>query len=467
MQFSGVTMTGGFNVAPLSAPVVPTDPYWANVSFLSETVSTNGQTNNVFLDSSTNTLTMTRSGTPTQGSYSPFPANSTTSYSPTTNGGSGFFNGTTDYLTTPAAQIFNFGTGDFTIEGWFNFSSFAGYPIPLSFAVGTASTRGWYVVIYPDGLPRFSYSSDGTNLIAMVSNTAATINTWNHIAVTRSAGTSFLFLNGQQVATVNTQSGAMYYNASAVFSVGREAGFSTSYVPGYISSARVVKGTAVYTSTFTPPTTPLTAISGTSLLLNFTNAGMYDAAAKNNMTSVGSAQASTTQAKWSPTSLKLSGGTDALTMPSSSNFNFGSDDFTIEAWIYVSSYVSNSAVISKGAFGPFLIFIGSSSEIAFYSSTNGSSWAVTDLRFATAPATNTWHYIAVTRSGTTVRTFFNGTLANSTTLTGAVVSNATDISVGRYSSSFNGYIQDLRVTKGVARYTATFTPPTAALPTSA
>jgi hypothetical protein len=162
----------------------------------------------------------------------------------------------------------------------------------------------------------------------------------------------------------------------------------------------------------------------------------------------------------------LAGGTDALTIPSSSNFNFGSGDFTIEAWIYVSAYVSSSAIISKGVNGPFLIFIGASNEISFYSSTNGSGWAVSDLRIASAPATNTWHYIAVTRSGTTVRTFFNGVLANSTTLTGAVVSNATDVSVGRYSSSFNGYIQDLRVTKGVARYTAAFTPPTTAFPTN-
>jgi hypothetical protein len=465
MQFSGITITGGFNVAPLSAPVVPTDAYWANVSFLSETASTNAQTNNTFLDSSTNTLTMTRVGTPTQGSYTPFTVANGSSYSTSTNGGSGYFNGTTDYLTTPAAQIFNFGTGDFTIEGWFNFSSFAGYPIPLSFAVGTNSTRSWYVVIYPDGLPRFSYSSDGTNLIAMISNTAATINTWNHIAVTRSAGTSFLFLNGQQVATVSTQNGAMYYNASAVFSVGREAGFSTSYVPGYISSARVVKGTAVYTGNFTPSTTPLTAISGTSVLLNFTNAGMYDARAISNLTGFGTAQASTTQAKWSPTSAYFNGSASYLTLPTNAAFTFGTGDFTVECWVYLANVSGSKFILdmrpenTDGTY-PVLYMNGAS-----------ATWYINSAaRLTGTVAATTWTHIAISRSSGVSKMFINGVQAGSNyTDATNYLSSAPAIGSARYptgSNLLNGYLQDFRITKGVARYTATFTPPTAALPTN-
>jgi hypothetical protein len=238
---------------------------------------------------------------------------------------------------------------------------------------------------------------------------------------------------------------------------------------GYLSILRIVKGTAVYTGNFTPPTTPLTAIANTSLLLNFTNGGVFDGATKNNLVTVGDAKVSTTQSKFAPTSVFFDGTGDHLSMPDSNELEFGSGDFTIEGWIYISSYVTSSAILAKGAdtSAPYLIFIGASNEIAFYSSSNGSAWNVADLRFATNPATNTWHYIAVTRSGNTYRTFFNGVQANSVTVSGALFNNTSNLFVGKYAStSFNGYMQDIRLTKGVARYTAAFTPPTAPFPTN-
>jgi hypothetical protein len=462
MQFSGVTMTGGLQLVSEGAAPPSGDPDWANVSLLMNTTSTNAQTNNTFLDGSTSNFTITRTGTPTQGSFTPFTVAGGSSYSTATNGGSGYFPGSS-YLTAPSSTNFAFGTGDFTMECWVRFSSIGGGITPLmqsDSGLSSTSDKIW-LGVNNNVLTLGQHSTPNAATTAWTPST----NTWYHVAAVRQSGTVKLFIDGVQKSVTNST----IFNSTSFGQNGFAVGVVSTpvYLTGYMSSVRVVKGTAVYTASFTPSTTPLTAISGTSLLLNYTNAGMYDAATKNNMLSTGTAQASTTQAKWSPTSLKLAGGTDALTIPSSSNFNFGSGDFTIEAWIYVSAYVSSSAIISKGVNGPFLIFIGASSEITFYSSTNGSTWAISDLRFATNPATGTWHYIAVTRSGTTVRTFFNGVLANSTTLTGAVVSNATDVSVGRYSSSFNGYIQDLRLTKGVARYTANFTPPTAALPTNA
>jgi len=460
MQFSGVTITGGLQLVSEGAAPPSGDPDWANVSLLMNTTSTNAQTNNTFLDGSTSNFTITRTGTPTQGSFTPFTVAGGSSYSTATNGGSGYFPGSS-YLTAPSSTNFAFGTGDFTMECWVRFSSIGGGITPLmqsDSGLSSGSDKIW-LGVNNNVLTLGQHSTPNAATTAWTPST----NTWYHVAAVRQSGTVKLFIDGVQKSVTNST----IFNSTSFGQNGFAVGVVSTpvYLTGYMSSVRVVKGTAVYTASFTPSTTPLTAISGTSLLLNYTNAGMYDAATKNNMLSTGTAQASTTQAKWSPTSLKLAGGTDALTIPSSSNFNFGSGDFTIEAWIYVSAYVSSSAIISKGVNGPFLIFIGASSEITFYSSTNGSTWAISDLRFATNPATGTWHYIAVTRSGTTVRTFFNGVLANSTTLTGAVVSNATDVSVGRYSSSFNGYIQDLRLTKGVARYTANFTPPTAAFPT--
>jgi hypothetical protein len=467
ITFQNVTITGGLQLVSEGAAPPSGDPDWANVSLLLNTTSTNAQTNNTFLDSSAAGLTITRFGSPTQGSITPFTVANGTSYSTATNGGSSSLAGGGQYLKSVASAGLSF-NGDFTIECWVKTTTISLDPYGRRiWSFGSAGTAAEIDLDFYNG------SAITTNACVSVGNVGAVIvgtiavadGNWHHVAVTRSGSSIKLFVDGVQSGSTYTSSATFSAGATNGMYVG-SLGSVGGYFVGNISSLRVVKGTAVYTSAFTPPTAPLTAISGTSLLLNYTNAGMYDAATKNNMTSVGSAQVSTTQAKWSPTSLRIAGGTDVLTMPSSSNFNVGSSDFTLEAWIYVSAYVSSSAIFGNGSgFSPFLIFIGASSEITFYSSTNGSTWAISDLRFATNPATGTWHHVAVTRSGTTFRTFFNGTLANSTTLSGALYNNPSDVTIGRYTNSFNGYIQDLRLTKGVARYTASFTPPTAAFPT--
>jgi len=432
------------------------DPYWSSVSLLTETTSTNTQNNNVFLDSSTNNFTVSAAGSLTQGSFSPFAVANGASYSAATNGGSAgsFANG---QLTFTEQTI----SGDFTAECWFyRTGDAAAYSIIFAGSnVLAGGSQNCQLYVGNDGSVTLILAAT-----AIISNagTAVTAGAWHHIVWVKSGTSAAIFVNGIRVGTGTTSANLM----CAAISGGNAS--ASYYAQGYLSDCRIVNS-AVYNpsnSTITVPTAPLTAITNTSLLLNFTNAGIYDAAAENNMLTVADAQVSTTQAKFGTTSMKFDGTGDNVSMPSSSNFDFGSGDFTIESWIYVSSYVTSSAIISKGSNGPFLIFLGEQNEIAFYSSTNGSSWAVADLRIATSYATNTWHHIAVTRSGSTVRTFFNGVLANSTTLTGAVFSNSTDVSVGRYTNTFDGYIQDLRVTKGVARYTANFAAPTEPFPTN-
>ena len=113
---------------------------------------------------------------------------------------------------------------------------------------------------------------------------------------------------------------------------------------GYISDARLVNGTCVYTGNFTPPAVPLTAISGTNLLLNFTNAGIYDSAMMNNAITVGAAQISTAQYKFGSSSISFNGTTSYLSnLNNSLNYAFGSGDFTIEFWLYASTLPTNPA----------------------------------------------------------------------------------------------------------------------------
>jgi hypothetical protein len=177
------------------------------------------------------------------------------------------FNGSSQYLTAPYNAVFNFSTSDFTIEEWIYPTSFADYRHFTGLAVGTNTTRSWYLRLdITTGLISFLWYVDGTTAITLTSSAGPTLNTWSHIAVTRTSGTTRIFLNGVQVASASTQSGAMYSNVSAVPTIGREAGFNGSYFIGYISNVRIVNGAAVYTNNFTPPTAPLTAITNTSLL---------------------------------------------------------------------------------------------------------------------------------------------------------------------------------------------------------
>jgi hypothetical protein len=201
-----------------------------------------------------------------------------------------------------------------------------------------------------------------------------------------------------------------------------------------------------------------------------TNAGIPDLAMQNNLETVGNAQVSTSVVKYGTGSLYFDGTGDWLSAPPLPQTNFGSGDFTIECWLYrtASGAASDSGIASRGApstSNGFVFAYTSSNVLTF--NFNYSGAIVTG---STAITVNTWTHVAVTRSGTTFRLFVNGTVDATATSSNSQTTNASDVFyVGRsgYSSDriVTGYIDDLRITNGLARYTATFTPPTAALPT--
>jgi hypothetical protein len=230
----------------------------------------------------------------------------------------------------------------------------------------------------------------------------------------------------------------------------------------------LVKGTAVYTSAFTPPTAPLTAITNTSLLLNFTNAGILDNAEMNNLETVGNAQISTAQSKFGGGSMLFDGSGDWLTAPNSKGLYIGSGDFTIEGWLYLNATGATKGIVSQfnsNGTGPgWTLYIKTTNVLEFY----GGSGTVTVTGTAAIAAT-TWTHFAVVRSGSTITIYVNGTAGG--TATNSSFSDDTSALVyvgGRADSAslaLNGYIDDLRITKGYARYTSNFSVPTSPFPT--
>jgi hypothetical protein len=432
----------------------PTSPLTA----ITNTVLLTCQSNR-FIDTNTQVAakTITANGSPTVVAFSPF--NPTASWSAATNGGSGYFDGSGDYLTGPTntATAFNL-TGDFTIESWCYFSSvstaFAGI---LSYA-DSSGFNGWEL-INNAGTVYFRFLTGSAGAGQVTASSSITTNQWYHIAVSRSGSTITLYINGYSVGTV-TYSSSQSSSSSFIKVAADRIGSTLS--TGYLSNIRVVNGTAFYTSNFTPPTAPLTAITNTSLLLNFTNAGIYDATSKNDLETVGNAQISTTQSKWGGSSISFDGTGDWLLIPDQPPQRIGTGNFTVEMWVYRnSSGTYGLAGKGTGTTG-WLVSLNSSNQVVF---TYGSS---TITSTGTVSAT-TWTHIAVVREGTSTnqtKIYINGTNDGTGTVsTDFNQINSMYIGADRTGgSAANAYVQDVRITN-YARYTSNFTPPTAAFPT--
>ena len=435
---------------------VPTAPFTNDANTLLLTCQSNR-----FLDVSLTPITITPNGSPTVVAFSPF--NPTASWSAATYGGSGYFDGSGDSLSVASNTALQL-TGEFTMEAWYYPVGFPGAGVFDSLiATGDNATSSNAIAIYIS-------SSGGIQLYNHVTSTAifntasgVVLNAWNHIAATRNSSNGVdLWLNGvSQGSTVTVSSS---FTSTTPTRIGTSSINQDCY--GYISNARIVKGTAVYTSAFTPPTAPLTAITNTSLLLNFTNAGIYDATSKNDLETVGNAQISTAiSAKWGSGSMYFDGTGDWLQLPASDIYAFGSGDYTVEAWVYFTS-INNTTL-------QIIFMSGSTGGNSFYFHVDGNQISVgTTAAFisnqATTFTTSSWYHIAACRSGTTLRLFVNGTQAGSNATDTTNWTSSGNARIGANESGTQtvfGYIQDLRITKGYARYTANFTPPTAAFPT--
>lgn len=196
------------------------------------------------------------------------------------------------------------------------------------------------------------------------------------------------------------------------------------------------------------------------------------------VTAVGNAQISTTQSQFGGASGYFDGAGDYLSLGTQSQLDFGTGDFTVECWFQLTSTTNADQGIlndTRATFGTGSVLFkarqaSGSGKICFqaydFSSAGGRI-----VQSTTVPVVNTWYHVALVRSSGTVRLFVNGVLESSGTWAGSVnfnYNNGTRIGhsiLDGANGHFTGYIDDLRISK-FARYTSTFTPPTAAFPNS-
>ena len=451
LQYSGATYT------------VPTAPLTA----VSGTELLTCQSNR-FVDNSSNAFAITRNGDVKVTPFSPFAP--TAAYSASVNGGSGYFDGTGDYLSVADNAALEIGASSFCIEGWIYLNA-----LPASGARSTivgkwgSSISYIFQVLNDSGTIKLAltYSTNGTGVAADITQTAAiTTGAWHHVAVTRDSTTLRFFLNGVQQGSNQTVSATFHDNTSPI-NIGRNENSNSNFPNGYYSNIRLVVGSAVYTSGFTP-SGPLTNITNTSLLLNFTNAGIFDQTGKNNLETVGNAQVDTSTVKFGTGSMKFDGTGDYLLVPDKSDLQLGTGPFTIEAWIYPNSTTSKG-IVAKGTGGAggsgWLLWINASDQLAVVydaTSTFSSSGTI---------STGVWTHVALVREGTgtnETKLYINGVNDGTGTISSdfnqtVVLQIGTDRN-NNASAQWNGFIDDLRITKGVARYTTAFTPPTKEFP---
>ena len=196
---------------------------------------------------------------------------------------------------------------------------------------------------------------------------------------------------------------------------------------------------------------------GANAATTFTDSSSYGRTS----TAYGNAQLSTAQAKFGASSILLDGNGDYIDFPASADWALPGD-FTLEFWYRPNGSVSkNDFILVNTAGSGFFVIAGASNLYLYYG--DGSTVL---LSGAVTWSASTWHHVAVSRTGTTGKLFVNGTQVASATLSTSF-GGGSIFRVGNTSTySPNGNVDDVRITKGVSRYTSAFTPPAAAFPNS-
>ncbi len=393
-----------------------------------------------------------------------------------------------DKITIPSSSDFAFGTGDFTIECWARFSDITDINVIVW-------DGGYLNAIYCNANSGMSFYSD-SNLINVSSGTIA-LNTWYHIALVRASGTFTLYTNG---VSDGTSSASRTFTASEI----RIGSGDVNGMNGWIDDVRITTGVARYTANFTPPESPV-KYTGTTRNRNLPQADPdFDSVVllapfsgedgdttstdlssnSHALTFAANAALDGDIRKFGFTSCLFDGDGDYVQVANDTSLQLGSSDFTIECHIRFNGTPTatgnpathNGVWLSKwtnAGTREWVMGWRSDGNVYWTYSTNGTNG--TDTSFgAWSPAGDTWYHVAICRNGNDTLFFIDGTQFGSTgSMTGATITSTTSpVYISGYfqdgsaiREEFDGWIENVRITKGVARYTAPFTPPERAFPT--
>jgi hypothetical protein len=211
---------------------------------------------------------------------------------------------------------------------------------------------------------------------------------------------------------------------------------------------------------------PLDGTDGATTTTDFSNT-------LNTITFSGTAQLDTAIVKYGTASLLLDGNSDYISTPDSTDWYPGTGDYTVEAHINVNDFDGprlHSIIANRQhpATRGWQFLVNTTPTIAL-TCWDAASGVTVNFAGTTTLSTGTWYHVAFTKEGTTWRLFIDGNLENTATETGTIGDAVQPLQIGidpsNSSRYFWGNIDNVRITKGVARYTSSFTPPGRAYPT--
>jgi hypothetical protein len=415
-----------------------------------------GENNHRFVDESGLKHLITRSGEVHQGSYSPF--------SP--GGWSAYFDGSGDYLTVAGSSNLAFGTNDFSIEMFVLFSSTGQVNF---YDQRPQSTNGLYPTIYVTGSAFIAFRTNSADRIT--SDSAITANRWYHLVVSRVSSVTRMFIDGTQQTQTYSDTNS-YLNGTSRPVIGSGGDGQSVVLNGYISNLRVLNGTG-YTSV-TVPTSRLTAIANTQLLTLQDNRFVDNSSNNYAITRSGDTRIHAfspfrATGAYSPAlhggSAFFDGSTDFLTVPANSAFAFGTGDFTVECWAYITATNTYMPFVQSDPIGSSTnnkwFFATTSTTLVFQTHSSGGFTATTPW----TPGYGSWQHFAAVRQSGTMRLFVNG-VSGVVTVTGTPSGyslSQNGLTIGGMSTPYylSGYISGLRLVTGQAIFTGNFAIPTA------
>lgn len=423
-----------------------------NTTVSAGTVSLLTCQSNAIKDNSVNSFNLTVAGNVSTQLFSPFAPQ--LSYKDSSIGGSAIFPGSS--YVSGASSIAT--ASDFTIEFFGYFPAAA----PSSFVFVGFST-GPLITFDASFFPL--YGRQGGYLLT--GNILVPVGQWVHIAYVRSGTTVSAYVNARFAGSATDTNS---YLASQSWGFGGGTGATPLPNGTSISNFRSVgsalySGTSTTTNNFTIPTAPFTSSTpNTLLLMSATNAGIIDVSLKNNIQTIGNTKVNTSIYKYGTGSIAFDGTGDWITIPDSQNFQL-SGNFTVEGWFYLSALGTARGLVSKGtAATGWSVNITSGNLLQM-------SLTATDVPGTTLLLANTWYHFAMVRSGSAtgnIKIYLNGAVeASSATANNTAFSQTDSLYIGANrvgGTPMLGYMDDVRITKGIARYTAAFTPPQVAFP---
>ena len=382
---------------------------------------------------------------------------------------------TGDYLSTPQGQgDFNFSGGeDFTIESWIRLDDLSGHsPIFSQGVTGSDGYTMYFIFHYVNGLAFTNYVDASTTFGCQEGSVSGwAIDTWYHVVLMHKDDYYYLFKDGVQVASLSESRNVGTKTTDAF--IGYHYNTSpSSYLDGYMDEFRLSKNIARYsTSGFDVQTSEFTADEYTKLLLHmngsdsgviFTDSSWAGTGGTGHtITANGDVTNTRAVRKVGDSSIIFDGTGDYLTVPNSTDWDFGTDPFTWEAWVNVDSGISTSgSIISlEGTGYNAFVRVMSNGHLQLRVGTGNDSQADSGTT-GTDIADDAWHHVAAVReSATSLKVFLDGVLDNSATVSSADVQTSGLLAVGAHNTGaapFTGYMDEVRVSN-VARYTGNFT----------